>query len=68
MTSHELARILARGPDVPVCGCWARIKIELQAAYYAENVRYLPEDGLLAKGPVILIGSPNDPAWDLARA
>lgn len=63
MTAHELARILARGPDVPVCACWPTIKIELAAAYYADQVRYLADDALVAVGPVVLIGSPDDPAW-----
>lgn len=63
MTAHELARILARGPDVPVCACWPDIKIELTAAYYGGDVRYLPADGLFAIGPAVLVGAPDDPAW-----
>lgn len=64
MTAHELARILARGPDVPVVACWPTIRIEVTAAYYAAEVRYLADDALAAVGPVVLLGSPDDPAWD----
>lgn len=62
MLAHELARILVRGPDVPVVMVLPAVRIEVTAAYWLGHVRYLPADALVALGDVIAIGAPSDMA------